>query len=121
MAESKPDNRLLAAIAYPIPFVGLFIVFSEMKKDEFMRYHGWQSVFWGAVWLVVYVVVSVVLGIVGGPFPWTSPLYRLLSTLASLVWLGYLILSIWFGYRAYQGEKFTIPFVSEYAQKYGKS
>lgn len=115
MAESKQENRVLAAVAYPIPLIGLFIVFTDLKKDEFMKYHGWQSVFWGILWLIVYLIFWVLLR----AFLF-STMWGVLYTLSTVAYLAFLLLSLYFAYRTYQGERFTIPYVSEYAAKYGK-
>jgi uncharacterized membrane protein len=105
------SNRLLAALAYPIWIIALIIVLTDMKKDPFMKRHGWTGLFWNIAWVVVYVALMIlgnlpflgwVLVIIAGPF----------------LWIAWLILSIYYAMQAYNGKEFTIPFVSDFAKKY---
>jgi len=102
-AQTDQTNRLLAALSYPIWIIALVIIFTDMKKDAFMRHHGWTALFWGIGWLIIYVALAIV------PFLWalTLPL--------RLVWL---VLSIYFAVQAYNGKEVTIPIVSDWAKKY---
>jgi len=54
----EQSNRLLAALAYPIWIIALVIILTDMKKDAFMRRHGWTALFWGIAWVVIYVALA---------------------------------------------------------------
>lgn len=105
--QTQPEqgNRLLAALAYPIWIIGLIIVLTDMKKDPFMRLHGWTSLFWGIAWVILYIVIAVIAPFTG----WF---------LMSVGRLAYLALSIYYAVQTYQGKSFTIPVVSDWAKKY---
>ena len=105
--QTQPEqgNRLLAALAYPIWIIGLIIVLTDMKKDAFMRIHGWTSLFWGIAWVIVYVAIGIIA-------PFTG------FFLVNIARLVYLILSIYYAVQTYQGKSFTIPVVSDWAKKY---
>ncbi len=61
MAENvSNENRLLAALAYPIWIIALIIVVTDIKKDPFMKHHGWIALFWGIAWLVIWFVLQVI-------------------------------------------------------------
>jgi len=105
--QTQPEqgNRLLAALAYPIWIIGLIIVLTDMKKDPFMRLHGWTSLFWGIAWVILYIIIGVIAPFTG----WF---------LVSIARLAYLVLSIYYAVQTYQGKSFTIPVVSDWAKKY---
>ena len=102
-APTDQTNRLLAALSYPIWIIALVIIFTDMKKDTFMRHHGWTALVWGIAWFAIYVVLEFL------PFPYG------LGRLARLVWL---ILSIYYAIQAYNGKEVSIPIVSDLAKKY---
>lgn len=102
-AQTDSTKRVLAALAYPIWIIALVIVLTDMKKDPFMRHHGWTALFWGIAWLVIYVAMMIL------PFLWV---------VGWLLWLGWLILSIYWAVQAYNGKEVAIPVVSDFAKKY---
>lgn len=110
-ASADQSNRLLAALAYPIWIIALIIIVTDMKKDPFMRIHGWTALFWGVAWLVIWVALQILLRI---PFfGWLLFLFT-----APIFWLAWLALSIYYAMQAYGGKRVTIPVVSEWAKKY---
>ncbi|MDQ7858052.1 MAG: DUF4870 domain-containing protein [Armatimonadota bacterium] len=113
-SPASDSNKLLAALAYPIWIIALVIVVTDMKKDAFMRHHGWTALFWGIAWVAIYVILTIlgnipILGwllvIVGGP----------------ILWLAWLILSIYYALQAYNGKEVSIPLVSDWAKRYAAS
>ncbi len=109
--DVSTENRLLAALAYPIWIIALIIVVTDMKKDPFMRHYGWTALFWGIAWLVFWFALQIFLHI-----PFLGWLLFLLT--APLFWLVWLILSIYYAIQAYNGKTFSIPIVSDFAKKY---
>src|SRR5713226_8786659 len=103
-AQTDQTNRLLAALSYPIWIIALVIVFTDMKKDAFMRHHGWTALFWGIAW---FIIIYGVLGFIAFPYG--------LNRLVRLVWLA---LSIYYAVQAYNGKEVSIPLVSDFAKKY---
>ena len=100
-ADVTNDDKLWAALGYPIPFVALVVLFMEDKRARpFIKYHAVQSL---ALW-VVYTVVSIILGItvVGG-------------ICVPVLWLVFL----WWAYQAYQGQRFEIPVVTNFIKNQG--
>ncbi|MDR7418112.1 MAG: DUF4870 domain-containing protein [Armatimonadota bacterium] len=109
--SSDQTNKLLAALSYPIWIVALIVVLTDMKKDPFMKHHGWTALFWSIAWVVVYIALMILgniplLGwlavIVGGP----------------ILWIAWLVLSIYYALQAYNGKQVSIPVVSDFAKKY---
>lgn len=52
-AESN-ENRILAALGYPIWIVALVVMLTDMKKNPFMRLHAVQALGYTIAWVVVY-------------------------------------------------------------------
>lgn len=110
-AAPDSSNRLLAALAYPIWIIALVMILTDMKKDAFLRRHGWTALFWGVGWAVLYLALAIVTSI-----PFLGWLGALLA--GPLLGLAWLVLSLYCAFQAYNGRDFTIPVVSNWAQKY---
>lgn len=110
---TTPDqsNRLLAALAYPIWIIALVIILTDMKKDAFMKRHGWTALFWGIAWAVIYVALAILANI--PVLGWIGAI-----VLGPFIWLAWFILSLYYAYQAYNGKEFSIPIVSDFAKKY---
>ena len=96
------DSKVWAALCYVFPVLMFILVYvmEDKKKDKFVFFHAWQSMLLGlGTWVITMVVAVVTFGIGGLCFP-----------LLILVFL-------YFAYKAYQGEKFLLPVVGEYAEK----
>ena len=114
MAEELPippadditdQDRLMAAIAYPIPLVAIIMLLvEEMKERPFQKYHAVQALAVNVVLWVAIVVLGCVLGVlsalVGG----------LCGISASLLWF----VTLYWAYEAYQGKYFEIPVVTDF-------
>ena len=92
------DDKLWAALGYPIPIVALIMLFMEDKKNRpFIKYHAVQSV---ALW-VVYIVVSGILSTIT---------LGLLAICFAVLWLVF----FYWAYLAYQGQMFEVPVVTNF-------
>lgn len=87
---------LLSYIAFP-PLIPILVLFSEEKKNQpFLKYHAIQSLGWlGVMWATSFIIIGICL----------SPLYFLIS--------------IYFGYKAYLGEWFEIPIITDFLRGQG--
>jgi uncharacterized membrane protein len=109
--EVTSDDKLWAALGYPIPLVALIMFFMEEKKKRaFIKFHAVHALI-----LVVGVVVLEILfgilrailsnlnlGIVNIVFGCITP----------VLWL----LLLWPAVLAYQGKKFEVPVVTKFAR-----
>jgi uncharacterized membrane protein len=96
------ESRLWSALCYVFPVLMFLLVYisEDKKKDKFLFFHAWQSLLLGlGTWLVAMVIAVVTFGIGALCFP-----------VMLLVWL-------YFAYKAYQGERFVLPVIGEYAEK----
>jgi uncharacterized membrane protein len=98
---ASSDSKLWAALSYPIWIVALFVIFTEKKNDKWLAFHAYQALILGLVlWAIIFVTSWFFIGC-------------LLAPLAFLV-------ELYYGYKAYQGEKFKIPTIGDMAEGYVK-
>jgi uncharacterized membrane protein len=96
-SEISDQDKLMAALAYPIGIVALVILLVEdMKNRPFQKYHAVQAL---AVNLVI-----VVLSITG-----------ILACIGLLLWF----VTFYWAYQAYQGQYFEIPGLTPFLKKQG--
>ncbi len=95
------DSKLWAALCYVFPvLMGIIVLVTDKKNDKFVLFHAWQSsVTWVVLWIVLFVVSIVTFGI--GFLCWP------------IAWL----VSLYFAWKAYQGEKFVFPVVGGIAEQ----
>ncbi|MBI5223858.1 DUF4870 domain-containing protein [Candidatus Micrarchaeota archaeon] len=97
------DNKLWAAAVYIIGILApLAVLATDKKNDDFLRFHAYQALISQvALWGIAVVLTWFVIGLICFPIIFLAMLY--------------------FGYRAYMGEKFLLPVVGEMAEKYAKN
>ena len=101
MNDINDQDKLMAALSYPIGIVALIILLVEdMKKRPFQKYHAVQSLAIN----VIIIVLSIVLG-------WTV----VLACVPLLLWL----VTFYWAFKAYQGEYFEIPMVTNFIKGQG--
>ena len=120
------DPKVAAALSY-IWIVGLIFFFME-KENRFVRFHAMQSIIFGITNSVILVglmilsfVLTIVMGIGGAVVG--GGLGMIVSLLGWLIWLVFaLVMMVLFAglvfaaYKAYQGEKFKLPFIGNMAE-----
>ena len=95
------DDKLWAALGYPIPVIAVIVLLMEDKRArQFIKFHAVQSL---ALW-VVYAVLSIILGIT-----------VILGICVPVLWLAF----FYPAYLAYQGQKFEVPFVTNFIRNQG--
>lgn len=95
------DDKLWAALGYPIFIVAIVMLFMEDKKARpFIKYHAVQAL---AVNVVLF-LVSVILGIT-----------VILAICAPLLWL----VTLYWAYLAYQGQMFVVPVITNFIKNQG--
>lgn len=95
------DSKLWAALCWVFaPIVGIIVLVTDKKNDKFVLFHAYQSIVAAiGLWVLMMVISVVTFGF--GFICWP------------LVWLAFLF----FAYKAYQGERFSLPVVGEFAEK----
>jgi len=121
------DPKVAAALSY-IWIVGVIFFFIE-KENRFVRFHALQSIIFGitnTVVMGVLAVLAVILTVVfsvGGALA-GGGLGMLIHLLVWLIWLLFWLvcLALFLGlifaaFKAYQGQKFKLPVIGNYAEK----
>lgn len=104
-SEKKPqeisdlDENIRGALCYILGFISGFFFLVTEKKNKFVRFHAMQSVivFFGLMLLMTIPILGWMLSV-------------FLAPLSLLLWLFLM-------YKAYQGEKFKLPVIGDFAEK----
>lgn len=110
--------NVAAMLSYLLGFITgiVFLVREPYRHDRFVRFHAFQSIFYSVAYLVVWIVYSrlFLFGLFTYTFGFLWPILSLIWTLISLAaFLFWLFLM----FKAYNGERFIIPFIGEMAAK----
>ena len=97
------DDKLWAALGYPIALVAIIVLFMEDKKARpYIKFHAVQSIAANVVFFVLSTIIATVtLGFGGLCVP--------------LIWLVFL----YWAYQAYQGQDIKIPFITDFIRNQG--
>lgn len=101
--QLESNDKLLAAGSYLLPLIGIIILVTDtMKAKPFMKFHAIQSIALNLViWVLFFVLSTVTFG--------------LGAICAPVIWL----VMFWPAYKAYQGELFEIPVVTNFIKNQG--
>jgi uncharacterized membrane protein len=107
-ADDITDNdKLMAALSYPIPLVAIIIILAEdMKNRPFQKFHAVQAIAANIVLWVLIVVLGCVLGAI------TFFIGGLCGMASILLWF----VTLYWAYEAYQGKYFDIPWLTEFCK-----
>jgi uncharacterized membrane protein len=96
----------------------LFLVIEPYNKDRFIRFHSFQSIFFGVAWLVLWIGLFIIHFILAF-IPVIGWILALI--LAFVLWLvlglGGFVLWIFLVYKAYNYEKFMLPVIGKLAEQ----
>jgi len=109
MRPLPAEDRALGALAYLtfVPAV-VFLLLPGFRTHRFLRFHAWQSIMIWAIFLVVSVIALFLSNIAA------AIVFLLFGILASLAMLFlWIVLSI----KAWQGERFELPWLGELAAR----
>ena len=107
MRPLPAEDRALAALAYftVIP-AAVLLLLPGFRNHRFLRFHAWQSVLIWALFLVLTIIALVLSNVAAAV---VFLLFGILAALAILfLWV---VLSI----KAWQGERFELPWFGELA------
>jgi uncharacterized membrane protein len=103
-------DNLASALSY-IWIVGLiFLLVEPYKTHRVVRFHAFQSVFYGVAWMVLWFGMHIVFAIM--PF-----LGLLILPLYALVGLGGFVYWLFLAFKAYNNEQYKIPIIGDMAAK----
>lgn len=91
--------EMASVVAYLFaPITGLLVFLME-DEDEFVRFHGMQSIVFGVVWVGIYLLITVISAVT---FGLGAILFVPAVPVAFAMW-AFLM------YKAYQGEEWAVP------------
>lgn len=117
-SSSKPiASNGAAALAYLVGFITgiIFLVIEPYKRDSYVRFHAFQSIFLS----VIYIAFFMVWGVISGTIAVISLgfLWSLLLLIWGLLRLAFFALWLLMMYKAYNNERFMLPFIGPLAAK----
>jgi len=116
-AASSSQSNVLALVAYLTGGIAgiIFIVGEQYKNDKFLRFHSFQSVFFSIANIVIWIALSI-LGSILTAVTLGFAAFILLP-LYGIVGLALLGLWVFLMYKAYNNERYMIPFIGNLAAK----
>ncbi|MFZ0889239.1 MAG: DUF4870 domain-containing protein [Candidatus Binataceae bacterium] len=111
---AKPTGQPIAALSYLLGFVTgiIFLYLEPYDKDEYIRFHARQSIAFSVAWFAANVILSVAAAVL-------RPLGPVINGLEDLVNLGFFIVWLLLMYKAYTGEKYRLPVLSDWVDEMG--
>jgi len=111
--SSGLQPNVAGALCYLAGFITgiLFLVLEPYRRDQFVRFHAFQSIFFSLAWIVLRFALGMLLSLM----PWT--MWQLVASLTSLISLALLGVAIFLMYKAYSKERFKLPVLGDLAEK----
>ena len=114
MSQSGLSDNAAGGLAYVtiIPAI-IFLVIAPYNRNSYVRFHAWQSIFFTVACIVIDIAVGVVARL---PFIGLMTLFiwPLVGLLFLIIWIILLI-------KAFNGERFKLPFIGDLAEKQANS
>lgn len=105
--------NIAAALAYLCTLITGLIVLMLEKENREVRFHAWQSIFFGIGAFVIAIVIGILTAIFSG---FLIFLGGVIAFLGLLIKLGLFVLWIVCMVKAYKGEHFKLPIVGDLAE-----
>ncbi len=114
MAQSQMDEKIAGLLSYLLGWV-TGIIFFLIDKRPYVRFHAAQSivVFGGLQIILIVLTIFSGVGFFAAGFSGFSVVWalaRLIDLLAIILWIVLMI-------KAYQGDKFRVPFAADLARQ----
>jgi uncharacterized membrane protein len=87
----------------------IFLVMEPYNRNKFIRFHSFQSIFFGVAVVAIHIALSV-LAVIPLFIFLTLPLHLLVSLGALVIWIILLM-------KANQGQMYKLPFIGDLAEK----
>ncbi len=113
------DSNLYGALAYVLGLVTGVVMLLVAPKDKYVKFHAMQSI----LFCVGVFVIQFVIGIISIPLTIMTLGFGaiLFFLIYAVVGLAALIAWLLLMYKAYNGEKYKLPIIGEYAEKLAKN
>jgi uncharacterized membrane protein len=115
-ANAGLSSNAAAALSYLLGLITgiIFLVLDPYKKDEFVRFHAFQSIFFNVALIVFSILWSMVAGIMLSILHILGALFGLIG---GLIYLAFFVFWLFLMYKAYNKQRFMIPFIGDLAAK----
>ena len=116
-APAAMDSNVAAFLSYIFGFITgvIFLVIDQYRNDNFVRFHAFQSIFFNvaviAFW-IAWTAMSMMLGVVSSVI-----ITIMMWGFGFMIYFGVLAYWIFLMYKAYNNERYMIPFIGELAAK----
>ena len=110
------EENLACALCYVLGLLPgiLFLVLAPYNQNRLIRFHAFQSIFLNIAWIAIYIVLSIV-SIALLPIPFVGAMLSIVLHLGAF--LGFFILWLMLMYKAYNRERWVLPFIGPLAEK----
>lgn len=102
---------LLCYICMPITSI-IFLVIETTDQD--VKFHAWQGTIFGVAYIAVLIALQILAAILGAIIGFLG---AIVGILIPIVAIGAFVVWIICMVKAYQGERWRIPYLGEYAAK----
>jgi len=106
---------MAALLTYIVGFITgiIFLVLEPYKRDPFVRFHAFQSIFLSAAYILVFIAWGMVSGALF--FATLGVMWQLLLVGWILLRLAFFVLWLFMMYKAYHNERFMLPVIGPLA------
>ena len=110
-------SNVAAALSYLLGFITgiIFLVIEPYRRDSFVRFHAFQSIFLSAAVVIISIVWSAVFGALF--FASFGILWSFLALVWVLLRIAFFVLWLLMMYKAYSKERFLLPFIGPLAAR----
>ena len=117
-SDTGLPSKVAAGLCAIFHLLGGTIFYFIERKDLFVRHWAVQAIYFGAAWIGAFLAISVLSGILGH-LPGIGFIFALLFALLwFIVWLVGMILWIIGIIKAFQGQKWEYPIISQQGKRY---
>jgi uncharacterized membrane protein len=109
-------SNMAGALAYVLGIITgiVFLVLDPYKRDRFVRFHAFQSIFYTVACIVFAIAWNIFWDILGNISGW---LYLVVIPIRMLISLALFLFWLFLMYQAYNNREFKIPFIGQLAAK----
>ncbi|HUY14810.1 MAG TPA: zinc-ribbon domain-containing protein [Terriglobia bacterium] len=115
VASTPIASNMAALLTYIVGFITgiIFLVIEPYKRDPFVRFHAFQSIFFSAACIVISIAWSMVFGALF--FATLGVMWQFLLVGWILLRLAFFVLWLFLMYKAYNNERFMLPVIGPLA------
>jgi uncharacterized membrane protein len=110
-------SNVAGALCYLAGFVTgiIFLVIEPYRRDSFVRFHAFQSIFLSAAVMIIWIVWGAVFGALF--FASLGLLWSFLGLIWTLLRIAFFIIWLLMMYKAYNNERYMLPWIGPLAAK----